>query len=464
MRICASLAPVLPRPPGYVQPGAMMIVLGAIVALGLILRVDAVRRHAPAPVFALHPRTADEWFAQAREYPNEGNFQRALHTIRYALAFSPDNPAMLNFEGDMQQSLFEFDRAQQTYERVLALDPGNQKARENLRLCKRLNRFHSDPESHPSTLYALHRIMLRQGRVSEAIAVTRLLKGDRALREATWQTVLDFAGLPGKVTVDAGCGIALDLSGCPAPDLTRFRAFPITSLNLADTGTSDLEPLAGMPLEQLDLSRTVVEDLRPLHGMPLKILRVPHTGVEDLTPLADCPLRELDISHTRVFDLTALARLPLTILRATDTSINDLRALASLSLRELYVSRSRVRDLGPVSHAPLEVVAIDGTAVYDLAPLKASQLRELHVENTGVSDLSPLAGMPLATFGAEGCRQLVDLRPLASCVALERVSIPPRARQLGVLESLPRLRFIESDALKAEDLLLAQDLSAGNSW
>lgn len=463
MKIQASLLSVWPCSFGHVQRCMTIVSLGAVVALFLVLCADAARRHAPAPAFAWQSRTACEWFVQARQYPEEGNFQRALHTIRYALAFSPDNTAMLNFQGDMQQSLFEFDDAQQTYQRVLELDPGNRKARENLSLCLRLNRFHRDPESHLSTLYALHRVMLREGRISEAIAVTRRLKGDHALQQATWQTALDQAGLAGKITVDAEGGMSLDLSGCEAPDLARVRAFPITRLNLAGAGIATLEPLAGMPLEQLDLSRTPIEDLGPLRGMPLKILRVPQTGVEDLTPLVACPLCELDISHTRVFDLGPLARLPLAILRATDTPIDDLRAVASLSLRELYVSRSRVRDLGPVSHAPLEVVAIDGTAVYDLTPLKASRLRELHVGDTGVSDLSPLAGMPLTTLGAGGCRLLVDLQPLASCIALERVTLPPRVRNLAALEGLPRLRFIERDALKAEDLMLGRNLPASSS-
>ncbi len=385
--------------------------------------------------------TAREWWEHARQRAEAGDFRLALGTVRYALALDPDDAVLLRFQGDMEESLLQFREAQASYERVLAVNPDDRAARQNLVLCRRINR-RRDGTVRPGTLYNLHRVMLEQGRVAEALAITRRLADDRDLQCATWQAALENTGLAGRITVDADGALELDLAGNTRPDLSLIRSFPLTGLNLAGTGVEDLGALRGMMLKRLDLSRTLVYDLEPLRGMPLQTLQLAHTGVVDLGAIAACPLRDLDISGTRVPGLEALARLPLETLRADETPVADLRPLAALPLRGLWLGHTRVTDLEPLTHLGLETLVLDGTAVADLSPLTGCPLRELSLAATRVSDLRPLAGMPLNTLTLAGCAVSLDLSPLASCAWLEHLVLPLQPRSRERLAGLPRLKFI----------------------
>lgn len=400
---------------------------------------EANRQGTKAPAVRL--LTASDWWERARQYADAGDFRLALGTVKYALALDPDDAVLLGFEGDMHESLLQFREAQTAYERVLAARPGERRARQNLVLCHRINR-RRDGTVRPGTLYNLHRVMLEQGRITEALAITRRLSDDRALQQATWQAALEGTGLAGRITVSVDGALELDLSGTAQPDLSQIQSYPLAGLNLADTGVEDIRALRGMALRRLDLSRTLVCDLEPLHGMPLGTLRVPHTGVVDLGALTGCPLRELDITGTRVAGLEALAGTPLETLRADDTPVADLRPLAALPLRGLWLGRTRVTDLGPLTHLGLQTLVLDGTAVTDLSPLAGSPLRELSLVSTRVVDLQPLARTPLNSLTLAGCVAGIDLAPLASCGELEHLALPPQPRAIDKLVGLRRLKFI----------------------
>ncbi len=460
---------ISPRPSlfDHVTRRRIVALFGAVAALCLVARYDGIspatwyrtgRWREPLPtVPAWQLQTAREWFQQAQARAATGSFRMALITAEYALACDPDDAAMLNFKGNMLESMFRFPEAQEAYEHVLRVDANNANARQNLVFCQRINRYQQDGALHPSTLYGLHRVMLDQGRTSEDLAIGRRLDSDRNLWQTAWQAALDRTGLQGTITVDADGAMGLDLTGSRQPDLSLIREFPVTSLNLSHTGLANVRQLRGLPLRKLDLTQTVVDDLSPLRGMPLQVLRIARTGVVNLAPLAGCPLRELDISGTRTFDLAPLARLPLTRLWASDTPINDLRHLAALPLVELHASRTRVSDLRPLSHLPLEILALDATLVSDLAPLKGSQLQELYLAATRVRDLAPLSGMPLRVVVLTGCARARDLRPLASCRELEHLLMPPNGQFAERLAGLPRLRFLQPAKTSLEDRLLITD-------
>ena len=462
-----ALVPELPstsvqlraRLAGWLGRQQTMVALGMLAAVALLGWHDgaswlaAVRSwqwHSPAESPNRFLRTAPDWYRQARQRAAAGDFRLALGAVRYALALLPGDSVLLEFEGDMHQSLFEFQIAQDCYEQALEANPRSLHARQNLALCRRLNRYHDDPASHRSTLYGLHRVMLGQQRMPEAVAISRRLIGDHALQQATWQAALDHTGLHGKIILDAHGGLDLDLSTGPLqPDLSLIRDFPITGLNVAGTGLEDLHVLRGLPLETLNLSGTVVHDLAPLRGMPLRELNLHGTGVVDLSALTDCPLHDLDISNTRIWNLYPLANTALTSLRASDTPVSDLRPLAALPLTRLELSRSWVADLTPLGSLGLQVLALDGTGVADLTPLQSSPLRELDLAGTSVSNLAPLAGMPLGTLSLAHCPRALDLRPLLSCPELEHLSVPAYPLNLKLVSKLPRLRFIVEDPAAA---------------
>ena len=433
-----------------------MVALGLVVAALLIGWQDGARWittvrswqwHSPNDSPNRFLRTAPDWYRQAQQRAAAGDFRLALGAVRYALALLPDDGVLLEFEGDMHQSLFEFPEAQVCYEQALQANPRDLRARQNLALCRRLNRYRDDPGSHRSTLYGLHRVMLGQDRVIEAVAISKRLGTDRTLQQATWQAALDHTGLRGRLTVTADGRMDLDLSGGPAqPDLSLLRDFPLTSLNVAGTGLEDLHALRGHALARLDLSDTPVHDLAPLRGMPLKVLNLRHTGVVELSALSACPLRELDISGTRISDLSPLADLPLTTLLASETPVADLRPVAALPLIRLELGRTRVSDLTPLGSLGLQALALDDTAVADLSPLRSSPLRELTLSSTRISDLSALTAMPLVSLSLARCAHPLDLRPLASCPDLEHLTLPTHPLELHSLATLPHLRFIDTGA------------------
>lgn len=442
-----------------------VVCAGVVLAAAIVLLWDAgigrrVSQSADAGSNKLAPwplLSAREWFERARARATAGNFRQALGTVKHALVSSPKDADLLVFEGDMQQSLFQFIEAQRAYEQALHLDADNPEAQQNLQLCRRINRYRDDASSHRSTLYGLHRVMLGQNRVSEAVAISRRLNLDQKLRQTTWQAALTSTGLAGTITVDADGGMEADLSGNLQPDLSLLKDFPLTSLKLADTGLEDLHALQGMPLKKLDLTRTLVHNLAPLRRMPLQTLLLRGTGVVELSDIDGCPLRELDISDTRVDDLSPLARMPLESLRAVNTPVADLRPLATRPLTRLDLARTRVSDLRPLENLGLLVLSLDDTRVTDLAPLRGCRLRELHLSSTGVSDLRPLAEMPLTVLTLSDCGQVKDLRPLRSCSELEHLQVPPHPQGLDQLAVLPRLRFLQPDETRLEDMLLLTD-------
>ena len=479
----AALVPELPSSAarlrvvlaGWLGRQRTMVALGMVAALlllgwhdgaGWLAACRSWQWHSPVESPNRFLRTAPEWYRQAQQRAAAGDFRLALGAVRYALALLPGDGVLLEFEGDMHQSLFDFRAAQDCYEQALQANPRSRNARQNLALCRRLNRYHDDPISHRSTLYGLHRVMLGQQRLTEAVAISRLLGADHTLQQATWQTALDHTGLKGKITLDAHGGIDLDLTGIsPPPDLSLIEDFPLTSLCLAGTGVEDLAALRGLPLEKLDLADTLVHDLAPLRSMPLRVLTLHNTGVVELSALSACPLRELDISRTRIRDLYSLANLPLTILLASDTPVADLRPLAVLPLIRLELARSRVVDLTPLGSLGLQVLTLDDTAVSDLSPLRASPLRELGLSSTRISDLSPLAGMPLVSLKLARCVRLLDLRPLASCSELEHLDLPWHPLNLKALARQPHLRFVEatSEALAKLSSVPASPLPPASS-
>lgn len=448
-----------------VTQGWIVACLGAAIALCLLTWHDGAAwtvwcltgrwRVTRASVPAWRLNSAPEWSRRARQHAEDGSFRFALGAVNYALAWSPDDTALLTFKGNMLESLFQFREAENVYARALRLDGRNTAARDNLVLCQRINRIRRDPGAETSTLYGLHRVMSEQGRRSEDLAISRRLSSDRTLWQAAWQSELDETGLNGKITVAPDGAMELDLSGEKQPDLKIIREFPVTRLNLARTGVANVRALRGMPLDTLDLTGTVVDNLSPLKGMPLKILRIARTGVVDLSPIEGAPLQELDITRTRVFDLSGLTHVStLTTLLADDTPINDVRALAWVPLTRLSLVRTRVHDLTPLSHLPLQILSVAETPVDDLTPLKGSTMEELYLSSTLIKDLSPLAGLPLRVLTLTGCDGVTDLRPLSSCPELEHLLLPPRPMFLKSLSVLPRLQFMQRTEPGFGDLLL----------
>jgi len=69
-------------------------------------------------------------------------------------------------------------------------------------------------------------------------------------------------------------------------------------------------------------------------------------------------------------------------------------------------------------------------------------LVSLVLRGTRVTDLSALRGMPLTSLLLLGSRELTDLSPLEDCKALTTLTLPPNAKNIEFLRTLPKLERI----------------------
>jgi FHA domain-containing protein len=394
-------------------------------------------------VLQLEPE-APHLYAEALALMKARAFDKALPMLSHATTLVPERAEYHFVEGNLYESLLEIAEARDCYVRVLRLDPAHAGAQENLRLCDRLLLFqkHGGKLDTPPNLYALHRLMMKQGRLAEALAMADRLSADKALLCKTWKAVLDEAGIGGVLALNPDGTLALDLSGTGIADLSVLAEMPISNLKLARTQVTDLTPLAGMPLRKLDLSDTRVSNLEPLRGTALESLNLAGTRVADLDPLMNMLLRELVISGTPVIDLHALSLMPLHSLHMSATRIRDITPLAKLPLEELSAAMTQVSNVAALRHLPLSKLDLSSTPVSDLDPLAGAQITELRLSKTPISRLDPLRGMPLRELTLAGCGNVRDVSPLASCQQLERLVLPSQCAELAPLRELPRLRFL----------------------
>jgi Leucine-rich repeat (LRR) protein len=78
--------------------------------------------------------------------------------------------------------------------------------------------------------------------------------------------------------------------------------------------------------------------------------------------------------------------------------------------------------------------------VADLKPLAKLPLQQLRLNSTPVTNLASLRGMPLTTLGMSGCTKITDLSPLVDCRKLTALTLPPNAKDIEFLRSLPQLK------------------------
>jgi len=287
----------------------------------------------------------------------------------------------------------------------------------------------------------------------------------------------------------------LNLAKTKVADLSALRGLPLKNIDLGNTAVADLEPLRGMALQQLHLSNTKVTDLRPIEGMPLEDLGLQGTKVTDLSVLRGMPLTNLRFNNcSELANLSPLAdcrqleqltlppnakgidflrTLPklerLSFQTQSDRITPDktaaefwreydahgwLRALSNTNLRpkslkqlddgtwEVDLDNSAITDLKILSGAPISRLALAGTAVSDLSPLRGMALKQLTLSATLVSDLSPLKGMPLRELYLDHCRSVTDVAVLAEIPTLEKVTVPPEARNIKALRKLAKLQIL----------------------
>ncbi len=294
----------------------------------------------------------------------------------------------------------------------------------------------------------------------------------------------------------------------PVAACTKLTVFDAT-----DTRLRDLEPVRGRQLREAYFATTQVRDLSILAGMPLTTVYFDNNDVTDVTPLLKCPTLTTIILPRTALYVEALRKLPhlerisytydgnipgpsttatgfwkeydqgwvralqesgvpaKSLKRLDDGTweldlsnkdLTDLTILSGAPISRLWLMATAVSDLKPLRGMPLRKLGIYGTQVTDLTPLKGMRLEYLNLVGTKVTDLSALHGMPLTTLQLDHCTELTDLLPLADAKDLTALSLPPNAKDIEFLRTLPKLQRLSFSEDASHDY--RPDKTAAEFW
>jgi Leucine-rich repeat (LRR) protein len=294
------------------------------------------------------------------------------------------------------------------------------------------------------------------------------------------------------------------VAACKA--LTVFSAF--------HSPMADLAPLRGLQLERLYIPSTEVHDLSALAGMPLEVIYFDSTPVTDITPLLKIPTLRNAILPDSAANIETLKQLPnlqrlsfyfdskipgpsmtaaefwkffdannawMTRLRDSGIKLKALKPLDDGTC-DVNFEDSAIQDLTALRGAPITILRLAGTPVSDLSPLRGMKLKKLYLENTRVTDLSPLRGMPLDSLKVSGtkvadlsplrglpllhlrlhqCPNIADLSPLKDMATLQKLTLPPQAKDFEFLRAFPNLERL---SFTEDQKLLVPDRTAAKFW
>jgi len=409
-------------------------------------------------------KTAPTFAAQAKALLDEGDIDAALEKIGYAIELVDGDADYHLFRAHLLESGQQLAQAGAEYRRVLALRPADAAAKANLALCEKLlaesgGAALGQPQQH-QLLVALR----EQKRTVEAAPLAALIDPDVSLAMAALVARLreyqkQTPRIHERVSVLPNGTFTVRLDGFALGVLSILKGQPISVLQLSGTNLTDLRGIPGLPLKELNLANTKVTDLSPLHGMTLEILNLNAWPIADLSPLHGMPLEILHLGGCPITDLSALKGMKLRRLFLAQTTVSDLRPLAGMPLEfiDLYGNKD-VTDLSPLRGAPLTEVRLHGCLITDLSPLAGAPMERLLIEYTKITDLTPLANVATLkrlSFRTGTDSKVRDLTPLAK-LQLTELDCPQNFTGLAALSGQP-LRLIRmTESTGADVSLLAE--------
>ncbi|MFO0915151.1 MAG: protein kinase [Pirellulales bacterium] len=348
----------------------------------------------------------------------------------------------------------------------------------------------------PSTAEVFWADFERTKRLREwAAGPTVLVRRLRQLPDGMWDLDLSNSSFTDLTPLRDMPIAELWLSDTKVADLSPLKGIKLRKLHLFRTGVTDLRPLEGMPLTFLNLVSTKVQDISPLAGMPLEDVKLDDCNeLTDVSPLKQCPTLRQVVLPRRAKDFEFLRSFPYIERLSYDeddnngwrasltaaefwgvydrlrkistecslpdfdptrwrylrdgtynidlshTSLTSLVPLKVLPVSELGIEGTQVSDLTPLEGMPLRNLRIGSTKIVDLRPLANLPLETLNLVGTPITDIQPLAGLPLKRLFLGGCESLTELSPLNEIKSLEQLTLPPNAKEIEFLRSMPQLR------------------------
>lgn len=453
---CLDHEPVIARPPSAayrlrktlrrhraIASAALLMLITLVAALVVSLR--EMRRATRAEHQALTAlnelrATAPTFAAQARVLASQRQFADAIEKLDYALKLQPDAIEFLLAKASLLQVELKFTEAGEVFRRVLTLNPQNEPASANARLCDELaeaQRRGDGKLGHKELATLFAAIQKEKRSTAELLAVAQLIGAKQPFLADYWcERLRDLPISPDR----------------PLTDRLIVREDRFLELDLERTAVGSLAPLRGMPLQKLNLSFCRnVNDLTPLTGLPIVRLYVDNTGITTVEPLRGMSsLAKLSLNGTTVFDLAPVPKSNLVWLALWGSYVRDLSTLRGCRLEYLDVRDTAVMDLDPLRGMPLKWLNLKGTQITNFTPLAGMPLEDLDLAETRVGDLAFLRGAPLKTLILSGCTNVRNLRVLLDIPTLDTVYLPANHRFLApddvqaiaMLKSHPGLKRI----------------------
>ncbi len=328
---------------------AIFAILFHIAVIWFFLSINGARKNAEKSAQLAHERgdqlavaladlegTGPVFFAQARQFAQQKEFDKAVEKIDAAIRQLPNNAEYHNQRGNFLQTLLRLDEAEDSYQRVIDINPNHPGVKDNLALTQKiLAEENADHELEPRHIRELEKAMLDQKRLVEATAVAEKsgLEPGRFYRE-----------ISNLLAANPELGQLRELISNRREFRARFikQADGTWSANFRDIAQPTYLPLlrsGTIPISTLVLDGAIAPDLAALAS--LKELRVLSLngcrGIKDLSPIASLPIRTLNLARSDVSDISPIATLPLVELRLDGCKdITSLRPLALITtLRSL---------------------------------------------------------------------------------------------------------------------------------
>lgn len=361
----------------------------------------------------------------ARQVASDGELDKALTQVDFALEYEPDHAEARLLRGQILIGKKDFAAGRADVEQYLRLQPNDADAQKLAELCR-------GKTDDLEFLFELANVFARQN--ISALARPFLLDASRHL-DLRQKLLPMYRKQIETAWPGAGQALQLDAAG----------QYHLSLEGRKDVAT--LKPLAGLPLNRLYLREIDITDLAPLKGMPITHLAcVLCERLTSIAGLEGMPLANLHFSECRrVRDLSPLPGLKLIrTIALVATGVDNLSPLRGLKLTGLDLRNNSVPDLAPLEGMPLEGLNLDHCVlIHDLSPLKGMPLKRLEFGFTRVSDLTPLKGMPLTSLTMPSTH-VTDLTPLEGA-KLTSIDLPNTFdRGLGVLRRMESLRVINA--------------------
>lgn len=248
----------------------------------------------------------------------------------------------------------------------------------------------------------------------------------------------------------------------PTTPIYKQQLSTIATLDISAKGITDLDGIENLRnLKELIANYNDIRDLRPLGKLEkLSRLSLENNGITDLeeagfVQLSHLPLEYLDLDYN--FDKTTGFQ---------NIRLSEIEILRDFTTLEyLYLRMNHISDITPLSDlTALKELDLRDNKITDISHLETlAQLKELNLRGNDIQNISALASLSkLEKLVLSGNKKISQFDAIAKLTALRELQLRdiPLGRELGFLQSLKKLRYLDVRNCALDDLSVLGDLMA----